>query len=233
MARTFVSASTQYGRSDANPISSVEPVSAGCFFRCTSTPGSTQTFFYYGNAANGSDYLTFSLTSSGFLEIWNRAGGTIYTGTTNLCDGLWHSAFAESYDQGGAVYRWNKYRDGVQVGTVDDSGRFFHESHTRLSIGRADDSSPSQEFDGDIAEVWLAEQRVNGLEADLHSGAQTPEDAFGVNLKGRWKVLGDVSPEPDEEAGTALTLFGSPVKAGSHPFSTGRVVIIGGIVQLI
>jgi len=219
MARTFVAASTQYAQSDDNPIVTDEPVSLGCAFRCDSPPASTQVFLFYGNDALTGSYISFGLTSSGFLEIWNRSGGVIYTGTTDLCDGSWHKAAFESWDQGGGVYRQNNYRDGSHVGDVDASGRLFHETFTRLTIGRADDSTPSQEFDGEIAEPWLAEQRCNSVIADIHSGAQTPAAAFGSNIRGWWKVLGDDSPEPDEVGGTALTLFNGPTKSATHPFT--------------
>ena len=219
MARKFdTSSGDQYGQANsASPVTTL-PLCVSVWVRVPSAPASIETFFYYGKGSNTTVYFDMEINASGQIYGWARFAGGSVTSSAGKDDDKWHHVlWATWYDSGVPIYRHRMWVDASFAGN-STTGTGDISTFDRIAVGMARDVTPSQAFNGMVADVAIA----NFLPSVYHAKAlyygKRPQKVFGNSLKAFHPMDGLTSPEPDlGGSGYDLTLTGPPTKADHAP----------------
>ena len=176
MAYNFDPGSSEYHSKDASPVSSL-PISVCGRFKVDNTPAADEYIFYYGDQSSASDWFTIAVDNfsvSWGIRFWARGDGLTVAYGTNVDDGAWHSYVGTLWDNAGTLTQ-TLWVDGAFVGTSTNVAASVIANWDRVAVGMIRDSSPSNPFDGDIADVamWNG-QATLAHAASFHAGATPP-----------------------------------------------------------
>ncbi len=220
MARKFAKLYNDSAYVDAQPVSA-NPWTMWCTFK-QSIKNTYQTLLFYGRSDDTSNYTQLlTAQTSGYLKVLANHLGTSYTSSTDVCDGVWHTAMVVEYSSGGQQYA-ELWLDGVLLGTTTGTATSSGVGvFTRFAVGRKMHSSPTEPTSATIAEAGVASVRANADQAmALYRGVKGRR-VFGKDCKGDWPLWGLHGPEIDlSGAGNDLTLAGTtggPLLANHAP----------------
>ena len=210
MARDF-NGSTDYLETDSTPFSGTPFTMVG---RVNPDQDSSSAVLIQISDKDVSDHrFGLYINSSGRVVFRAQAGGgnqfAVASGTVTV--GNWtHMAAVSASATDRRVYRDGANKDTNTVNIVPAG-------LDRISIGRAGDSSPSDEFDGRMTHAGLWNVALTDSEIlSLANGADILSIRRG-SLINFWPVGGQ-SPEQDVVGNLNLTISGTPTQVAEAPF---------------
>lgn len=213
MARTFVSASSQYLEIDT-PVITSYPFTMACKFKAVSiTQTSVLMFVGDKDVANHLCFLSAHGTRAGdpvlaFSHSYGAGSSQFAETSTGFSAGIWHHACGV-WDGSNSRHA---YIDGGSKDTNSTGVNPIGASHDRTSIGRAGDSSPNySDVDLAYAAIWTASL----TDAEVASlSFYEPPFIRPESLVFYMKLIGD--DDNDIVGGLHLTAFGGPT-VSEHP----------------
>jgi hypothetical protein len=226
MARNFVAASSQFMRAASAPLTA-KPVTIAAWFRRTAVTG-IQAGVYIGDATGNTTRLGLGRTSA-TMRLMDR-GATAAVAADHTSNGL--PAVGVWY-HGAGVYSSatsrTPYFNGA-AGTNNTTNAGAQTSFTRVSVGRMDQSSVQDNFDGDIAEVGVWNVALTASEIASLARGVPPTMVRPNALVFYAPLYGNDSPEPDYTTGHRNLTNGAAGAAATT--STMHAPVIPGFLHL-
>jgi len=206
MARTFDNNAANYLEVATVPATGT-PVSMACWFN-TATVNANDTMISLADSGTTNNWLIMNMrggVAGDPIAVWINAAGSqqITVTTSGVTAGQWHhglAVFASSTSR-------TIYLDGGSSAT--GTTNLTATGLDRLSVGRVGDSTPSSEFNGQIAEVALWDVALTAADALMLSKGYSPLFVKPGNLIAYYPIIGNNSPETDLIAGANLTVNGT------------------------
>jgi len=215
MSREFVRANTQFLSVDSAPITGA-PLSFGCFAK-PNNGSNVMGLFWIGDKDQPSQYWALkTYPASDRIKYTPRAGSSelFLVTTTQFNVGAWNHVLAVS----AAANDHRVYVNGGGKGT--SSATRAPANADRVALGRMMDSTPSEAFDGGIAEAAIWNAALTDDEAVRLAAGWSPKLVRPDALVFYAPILGRRSPEIDLVGGRMLTLgggTGTPSYSADHP----------------
>jgi len=155
--------------------------------------------FFYGNSADGADYLRITFTTDGFIRAYNRDTGSSVVTTIDYADGNWHFIAVTVYHPSAV---WLKlYVDNAEP-IVDESpsrGPDITSTYNRVAIGMLRDVTPALPFHGLIDDVGIYDRELGAEEiGSLHADPfQIFRYSLPVELFTYVEAVGDITVYPN------------------------------------
>ena len=190
MAIDFSGSSGEFARVEAAPVTAT-PLSMVCLMN-SDVNNASDTLFCLTDASAPNDrwQLTTSGQGGGANGVGFAATGNSFfeeaESTTDFTANTWHSAVGQ--DPGGGGTR-SVFLDGGSEGTVTNTQSPANVD--RMAIGRVDDSTPGNEFNGSLAEVALYNVTLTGPEATSLGLRFSPQLVRPSALRAHWPLVRD------------------------------------------
>jgi hypothetical protein len=212
MARNVVAASSQY-LDTAAAVVSAPPFTIAAWFKPVSAAVLYE-LVTIESATGATKYLGVLQLNAGTVRAASSDGTNtgVASATGTYSAGAWaHAAavFAGTADRAAFLNGFGPVRNTTSVTTptvgVTEIGRLFNSG-----------GSPTQYFDGDVAEVGIWNVALTTEEIVLLSVGVPPSQVRPSALVGYWPLVGSSSPEPDSGSGAhAMTVHGAT--QSTHP----------------
>ncbi|MCG8386206.1 MAG: LamG domain-containing protein [Cytophagales bacterium] len=164
------------------------------------TTGTNDVFVFLGDKDDTDTYFAIRNNGEGNVRLqarFNRGSQNINGG--NLNDGAWHHVAGVFRD---ANFH-ELFLDGASQGTLIPSDGFYSPGIDRFTAGRADDSTPANQFVGELDEVKLFDRALNTNEIQTLFRAPFVPSAPG-NLEATLTANDKVSLDWEDNSGDEL-----------------------------
>jgi hypothetical protein len=223
MSYDFERANTQWAAIDSAPVTAL-PFTISAWIKLETATGVFQGVVWVGDKDSASNYSVMEIDNTGHATVFTRNGA----GTTGQSS---HGTVLSAGTYYNLICVFNTTTDrtiylngdtGVQntVSIADASANY-----DRIALGRFMDSTPSDPFDGLIAQVGIWNRALNSTER-TQLQTQAPS-SISSGLVAYWPMNVDENPLSDGSSGGTfdLTLQGT---TGTPTFSTDDPTLGGG-----
>ena len=212
MARNFNSVNPDFLRGSA--VVTAAPFSVSVWARCTDE-SNDRGVWYIGRSGSTNDFwaMRFNDTGSGHTiryRVSNGGATNVETAATWTLNEWHHIGVVEAASDDRRLYL-----DGGNKVT-NSTSRTPNGGIDRTSVGRFDDVTPDNNYDGDIAHFAVWNVALTDAEMATLAAGISPLRVRRGALIAYWP-LGGQSPEPDIVGGLGLTLNGTPAQAEEPP----------------
>ena len=214
MARSFASASIQYGRTSDVPIGAYPATISAWFKASSATSAAFRAVVGGGHNLNSIHNVILGVTTAGDAFLQTQSGGSAVTiiGTDVITANVWY-LLSVVFVTGSSVTLY--LNTTAYAGSAVLTG---WPAVVDMSIGAVDLAGNSGLFDGSIAEVGMWSTNLSAAEIGALSRGVSPNQIRRNSLAVYWPLYGINSPEIDlSSRGDKLTLTNAPPAANHAP----------------